>query len=209
MGEYSNIKRDTIENLFLNMTALCLFVATSMVSIILISSNPMVDAIDLIDRYWVVLTGRQQIPPVDTDALAFVGLKFSEDTTKLVYNVNVGNIDNVTGVYLYHKNVGHNDTLVFDFLKDTRKSNRESERALDTSKEGETTGTLKIGTITKTDLRGDLHGKTMSDLYRMMANGSLYITITTKDFPRGEIRGNSFVILDDVFHGAEQFRWEN
>ncbi|MDQ5868463.1 MAG: CHRD domain-containing protein [Thermoproteota archaeon] len=55
-------------------------------------------------RYWTVLDGDQQIPTNNTNARGFVGLKFQEDMSRLVYNVNVDNIDNITGVYLYHGN---------------------------------------------------------------------------------------------------------
>jgi hypothetical protein len=34
----------------------------------IIYSNPMVNGVDNPDRYWGVLTGDQQIPPVTTDA---------------------------------------------------------------------------------------------------------------------------------------------
>jgi hypothetical protein len=51
--------------------------------------TPMENALGQLNRYWVALKGDQQIPPVNTDAIGFVGFKFSDDYTQLIYNVNV------------------------------------------------------------------------------------------------------------------------
>jgi hypothetical protein len=174
---------------------------------LLIYSNFFVDAFGQVDRYWVALNGDQQIPPVDTDALGFVGLKFSDGTTQLIYNVNIHNIDNVTGIYLYHGKDAQNASRVLDLLKKTRESNREVHRASDITAGGQTTGTVSLGGITKKDLSGDLKGKSISDLYKLMLDGMLYVVVHTKDFPDGEIRGDTFVGMDDVFHDSDKFNW--
>ncbi|MGB7935116.1 MAG: hypothetical protein WCF21_00655, partial [Nitrososphaeraceae archaeon] len=49
-----------------------------------------------VDRYWSVLEAYDQSPP-NTYAHGFIGVKFREDFKQLVYNVNVNNIDNITG----------------------------------------------------------------------------------------------------------------
>lgn len=53
------------------------------------------------DRYWSVLTGGQMIPPVKTDAVGYIGLKYPDDVNRVVYTVNAKNIGNVTGIYFY------------------------------------------------------------------------------------------------------------
>ena len=174
---------------------------------LLISFNLFVDAFGQLNRYWVVLNGDQQIPPVDTDALGFVGLKFSDGYTQLIYNVNVHNIDNVTGVYLYYQNDTESASPILDLLKKTRESNREKDRASDITEEGQTTGTISLGGVTKKDLGGALKGKSIPDLYKLMLDGMLYIVVETKDYPNGEIRGDTFVGMDDVFHDSDQFNW--
>jgi hypothetical protein len=55
---------------------------------------------ELEDRLWCVLDGNQQVPPNNTHGHGFVGLKFTKDSRQLVYNVNVNDIDNITGIYL-------------------------------------------------------------------------------------------------------------
>ena len=71
-------------------------------SIQLISSNPMAFTLpENLDRFWSILTGDQQTPPVTTDAKGYVGLKFQDDRTRLTYSVHAEHIGKVTAVYLY------------------------------------------------------------------------------------------------------------
>ena len=41
-----------------------------------------------VDRFWCVLDGNQKMPPNKTSAHGFIGLKFTEDSSKLVFNIN-------------------------------------------------------------------------------------------------------------------------
>lgn len=40
-----------------------------------------------------------------------------------------------------------------------------------------------------------------------MLDGMLYVVVHTKDYPNGELRGDTFVGMDDVFHDADEFKW--
>ena len=53
-----------------------------------------------LDRFQCVLEGDQQVPPNNTHGRGLGGLKFTKDLRQLVYNVNVNDIDNITGIYL-------------------------------------------------------------------------------------------------------------
>jgi hypothetical protein len=75
-----------------------LIIASIVISSQLMYSNPMVNAVNQIDRYWSGLTGDRQIPPVNTDARGYVGLKFDDDLGVFVFTVNAENIGNVTGI---------------------------------------------------------------------------------------------------------------
>ena len=80
----------------------CLFIAVSVVSIVqLIYSVSIVYAHENLDRFWSILTGDQQLPPVTTYAIGYVGLKFQDDRTSLVYSVHAEHVGKVTAVYLY------------------------------------------------------------------------------------------------------------
>ena len=192
----------------MKLNLMYLLIIISVVSLsLLLYSIPTVNAVDQLDRYWIVLDGDQQIPLVETDAVGFVGLKFQDDTTRLVYNINLDNIHNVTGVSLYHKNKDQNGTLVLDLLKEAGESNREFAKVSEITRAGEITGTISLGGVTKEDLSGELQGKSLSDLRELMHNGELYITVHTKDFPNGEISGYSFIGIDRIFPDLDEFEW--
>lgn len=172
----------------------------------LIYANPVVFA-ENVGRYWTVLDGDQQIPPNNTNARGFVGLKFQEDMSRLVYNVNVDNIDNITGVYLYHGNENQNGTMVLDLLEEVKEVKSDDVNIMSVTRSEEMEGTLCTGGVTAGDLQGQLKGKSLSDLHKSMVDGSVYVTVNTKDFPNDEISGNSFVAIDRVFPDLSDFRW--
>jgi len=41
-----------------------------------------------------------------------------------------------------------------------------------------------------------------------MVDGTIYIGINTKDFPSGEIRGDSFVGIDRLFPDFSDIQWD-
>jgi hypothetical protein len=165
-------------------------------------------AVENLDRYWSVLTGDQQIPPVNTSAVGFIALKFTDDVTRLVYIVNVENIRNVTGIYLYQGGHSQNRTIVLDLLNGTRELRKNVDQLLHVNEHGRIRGTLAIGGATKDDLRGTLKGKSLSDLNKMIVDGSIYVDIITKKFPNGEIRGTTFIGIDRIFPDFTDFKWK-
>ena len=164
-------------------------------------------AVDQLDRYWMVLSGDQHTPPINTNAIGFVGLKFQDDTTRLIYNVNLDNINNVTGVYIYYIDDTNNRTKVLDFVLETRESNIGFIKVSDKIREGEVTGTICYGGITKEDLGDPLKGKALSNLRDLMTDGKMYVGVSTKNYHDGEIGGNLFVPIDRVFPDMNEFKW--
>ncbi len=165
-------------------------------------------AAENLDRYWSVLTGEQQVPPVTTDALGYVGLKFQDDRTRLVYIVNAEHIGKITAVNLYQLDKAQNETIVLDLLHSPRELTKQVDKVVDKTQEGKTKGTVSIGGAISDDLQGQLKGKSLSDLHESMVNGSVYVIIHTKDFPNGEIRGNSFVGIDRIFPDIADIKWK-
>ena len=161
-----------------------------------------------IDRYWSGLTGDRQIPPVNTDARGYVGLKFDDDLGVFVFTVNAENIGNVTGIYVYKGDNNQNGSVVLDLLKAEKERKINDIKILNVTSKGKLTGTLAAGGVTKNNLQGELKGKSISDFYNLMVNGSLHVVIHTKDFPDGEIRGNSFVPMDDLFPADSEIEWK-
>ena len=197
----TNIQRCTAA-----LICLCLILSFSFLSQ-WIYSNQIANAENQIDRYWSALTGDQQSPPVNTTARGYVGLKFQDDLAKLVYIINAENIGKVTGVYLYRLYKDGDTSVILDLLHPPKEQKKDVGKVVDKTAEGKTNGTITLGGITDSDLRGPLHGKTLSDLYKLMVNGSLFVSVYTKDYPNGEIRGNSFVPMDDLFPDLSKIRW--
>jgi hypothetical protein len=117
-----------------------------------------------LNRYWVPLFPLHQAQPKVIEPIGFVGFKFSDDFNELVYNVNVHNINNITGVYLYLKVDTHGAYPVLDLLKKHKISNREVDRWSNLTKEGKITGTINLSGVTKKHLTGPLDGKSIQDL---------------------------------------------
>ena len=185
-----------------------LIIASIVISFQLIYTYPMVNAANQIDRYWSALTGDRQIPPVNTDARGYVGLKFDDDLGVFVFTVNAKNIGNVTGIYVYKGDKNQNGSVVLDLLKAEKEHKINDIKILNVTSKGKLTGTLAAGGATKDNLQGELKGKSFSDFYNLMVNGSIYVIVHTIDFPNGEIRGNSFVAMDDLFPEDSNIKWD-
>ena len=56
-------------------------------------------------------------------------------------------------------------------------------------KTGPFSGILATGTITEKNLIGELQGKTVAELMRLIASGKAYVNVLTETHPAGEIRG--------------------
>ena len=165
-----------------------------------------------VDRYWSVLEAYDQSPP-NTYAHGFIGVKFREDFKQLVYNVNVNNIDNITGIYLYSRGNNNEDPrVIFDLLheaKEVRVKDKFEEASVLLNKKHEVEGTVAVGGITSDDLQGELKGKSLRDLHKLMLDGGTFVTIITKEFPKGEIGGGEFVPIDRFFPDMSDFEWNS
>ena len=176
----------------------------------LIYSNTTIKALQ-VDRYWSVLEGNQLTPPTITYAHGFIGLKFREDFKQLVYNVNVNNIDNITGIYVYSRGDNtKNASMLLNLLeeaKEVKVKEKFKEASLMLAKKNEVEGTAAIGGVTSDDLQGELKGKSLEDLHKLMLNGGIFVIVVTKEFPRGEIGGGEFVPIDRFFPDISDFDW--
>ena len=176
----------------------------------LIYSETSINAVQ-VDRYWSVLDGNQQKPPTITHAHGYIGLKFTEDFKKLVYNVNLNNIDDITGIYVYSRgDNNHGGNMILDLLeeaKEVKAKEKYEETNLNLTDDYEVVGSVAVGGVTSDDLKGELNGKSLVDLQKLMLNGAVYVTVQTKDFPLGEITGDEFVSIDRFFPDISDFDW--
>jgi CHRD domain len=176
----------------------------------LIYSNSIVNALQ-VDRYWSVLEGDQLRPHTTTYAHGFIGLKFREDFKQLVYNINVNNIDNITSMYIYSRGDNtKNGTMLLDLLeeaKEVKVKEKYKETNMKLAHKSEVEGTVAVGGVTSDDLQGELKGKSLEDLHKLMLNGGIFVIVVTKQFPLGEIGGGEFVPIDRFFPDISDFNW--
>jgi hypothetical protein len=184
---------------------LFLLILVAIVSLVQPSAglNPQVYGIQ---RYWSVLECSKNT--CGTGANGFIGIKFTNGFKQLIYSVNVNNIDNITGIFLYNK--GENQTIILDLLKEAKEVKvkdkfKETRNLLASLKEVE--GTVAVGGATSEDMRGVLSGKELKALYGLVSSEEVYVVVTTKEYPKGEIFGNEFVPTERFFPDASDFDW--
>lgn len=163
-----------------------------------------------VDRYWSVLEVNPQNNPKSL-ANGFIGIKFREDFKQLVYNINVNNIDNITGIFLYSRGDNtKNVTMISDLLeeaKEVKVKDKFREASLMLSKIHEIEGTVAVGGVTADDLQGELRGKSLKSLHQLVENEDVYVIVATKEFPQGEIYGYEFVPIERFFPDMSDFQW--
>jgi hypothetical protein len=174
-------------------------------------SNTQINAA-AVDRYWSVLEANKQTPST-SDPHGFVGVKFREDFKQLVYNINVNNIDNITGIYLYSDadlTNNKNSTMILDLLQESREvkvKDRFKDANILLTKKHEVEGTVAVGGVTSDDLQGELKGKSLRTLHRLVQNEDVFVVVATKEFPQGEIFGHEFVPIERFFPDTSDFKW--
>ncbi len=103
----------------------------------------------------------------------------NDNNSQISYWINVTGIKKINQAHAHNGTKGQNGDIVVSLLSNSK------------SAKGNATPP-KIGfngNITKSDLRGPMQGKEISDLITLMGNGSAYVNIHTDKFPKGAIRG--------------------
>jgi hypothetical protein len=122
------------------------------------------------------MTGSEEVPPKNTKATGTATFVSSTDGSSVSYKIRVANIKGVTMAHIHSGASGKNGPVVVTLFKSA-------------SPTGAMNGLLSQGTITSTNLEGPLKGKTISDLIRLMNDGTAYANVHTQQNPKGEIRG--------------------
>jgi len=120
------------------------------------------------------LTGQQEVPPVDTQAIGQAILVPNLPQNQTVnYFVNVTGIQGATQGHVHSGAEGENGPIVVTLFKFDSPQNVVFEK----------------GNITASNLEGPMQGKTIPDLIAAMKNGSTYVNVHTEQNPNGETRG--------------------
>ena len=103
----------------------------------------------------------------------------NDNNSQISYWINVTGIKKINQAHVHNGTTGQNGDIVVSLLSNSK------------SAKGNATPP-KIGfngNITKSDLRGPMQDKKISDLITLMGNGSAYVNIHTDKYPKGAIRG--------------------
>lgn len=124
------------------------------------------------------LSGEEEVPDVDTDALGIVRMVFDPDANRLKYRLIVANILKVVAAHIHAGAIGENGPVLATLFSGTTT--------------GRVNGVLASGEV-------PLTGKPL--LIKAMMEGITYINVHTSEYPSGEIRGqimeNGIRIRDD------------
>jgi hypothetical protein len=133
------------------------------------------------------LSGREEVPPRDTNARGVATFKLSADGTELSYKLNVANIENVFAAHIHCNVAGVNGPVGVTLFGGAPAG-------------GRVDGTLAEGTITAPDPGNGCGWSTLADVVAAINSGGAYVNVHTNDgvappntgpgdFPGGEIRG--------------------
>ncbi len=137
--------------------------------------------------YGARLSGREEVPPRDTDATGTAFFQLSADGTALTYTVSVANIENVVASHIHCGAKGVNGPVGVTLFMGAPGG-------------GPISGTLAKGTITAPDPGNGCGWTDLAAVVAAMNTGNTYVNVHTNDgvaptntgpgdFPGGEIRG--------------------
>jgi hypothetical protein len=110
------------------------------------------------------LTGKDEVPPVKTQATGTAQIQLSSDGKEISYDLTATNLNGFMMAHIHQGKAGENGQPV---------------AALQTG----------IGKITASDLQGPFAGKQISDLVDLIKGGEAYVNVHTQLNQNGEIRG--------------------
>jgi hypothetical protein len=122
-----------------------------------------------------MLSGGEEVPPVETTATGNASFTVMGEES-IEYSVNVTGMDKVTAAHIHDAKTGENGQVVVTLFKAD-------------SPTGVISGGLANGTITASNLEGDMQGLAVDDLIKAMERGETYVNVHTEKNPNGEIRG--------------------
>ena len=139
------------------------------------------------DNFVATLSGDQEVPARDTQAVGVATFKLREGGTALAFKVNVANLDNVFAAHIHCGAVGVNGPVGVTLFMGSPAG-------------GAVNGTLAAGTITAPDAGNGCGWADLAAVLAAMGSGATYVNVHTNDgvpptdtgpgdFPGGEIRG--------------------
>jgi hypothetical protein len=139
------------------------------------------------DNFVATLSGDQEVPPRDTQAVGVATFKLRADGAALEFKLNVANLDNVVAAHIHCGAVGVNGPVGVTLFVGAPAG-------------GTVNGTLAEGAITAPDPGNGCGWVDLAAVLAAIASGNTYVNVHTNDgvappntgpgdFPGGEIRG--------------------
>ena len=107
------------------------------------------------------LSGKDEVPPVNTQATGMAQFQLSSDGKEINYDLTATNLNGFMMAHIHQGKAGENGQPVAPL-------------------------SMGKGKITSSDLKGPLAGKQISDLVDLMKNGKVYVNVQNQI---GQIRG--------------------
>lgn len=137
-------------------------------------------------EYSTVLSGDQEVPPVNTQATGIADFSTSNDGDSVDYTISATDIEGVTAGHIHFGIEGQNGEVIATLFEFDSPQDEVSES----------------GTINSEDLSGPLEGMQISDLVDAFNDGNAYANIHTQQNPNGEIRGQ--IISEELQEDTEE-----
>jgi hypothetical protein len=130
-------------------------------------------------KFTAKLSGSNEVPPVTTAGSGIATFQLSADGKSIDYQLNLKNMNGVTGAHIHSGKQGENGPVVAGLFNPSMSG----------PPTGAINGQLTKGTLTNSDLSGPLAGKTIDSLVNMIRSGGAYVNVHTTQNQNGEVRG--------------------
>jgi hypothetical protein len=148
----------------------------AILSVLLLNAASGLTAYVFAKPFTALMSGDQEVPPVDTTAAGKTIFRTRSNDTWIDYKINITGLSNASGAHIHMGKAGANGDVIVDLLTD--------------KKENPTRLGMAIrGNITDSSLTGPMQGKMLADLISAINNGDTYVNVHTQTHPDGEIRG--------------------
>ena len=136
------------------------------------------------------LSGDQHTPPVETPGRGQAVFHLSEDGVEISYKIIIDSTSNITMAHIHMAPAGQSGPVVAWLYPDA---------PAPVPIPGVFDGILAEGTITESELAGDLAGQPLSSLLDIIKVGEAYVNVHSEQNPGGELRGQIMVAPNAMF----------
>jgi CHRD domain len=150
------------------VTTTPLIIIVLAVGMIVVSTNGITDKLvfaeGALKKFTADLSGKSEVPAVDTKATGTAQFQISADGKQIDYELNVKDLNNFMMAHIHQGKSGGNGPHIVML-------------------------SMGKGRITSGDLQGPLSGEQLSDLAKLMQDRNTYVNVHTQQNQNGEIRG--------------------